>query len=376
MDEEPLLALMKLVVAGGAVIPRRALLDAHGSAERALAAGASAWRCAGLNESQIQRLRRPEEATLRQSMAWLEQPGHHLIGWHDPDYPALLRRISSPPLALFVDGDPHLLWHAGVAVVGSRSPSAGGRDNSTAFSRAFAQGGIAVISGLAAGVDAAAHVAALSVEQGITIAVLGTGPDLAYPLFHAELRDRVAARGVVVSEHPPGTPAKPAHFPSRNRILAGLALGTLVVEATERSGALITARQAGDCGREVFAVPGSIHNPLARGCHRLIRDGAALVESAQEVLDALVPMAGELAECLRSRLAGGPASPHISPQTQLGPLNPDYQPLWLALGHDPTGMDLLVERTGLTAAELSSMLLVMELDGRVAVEHGRYSRKT
>jgi DNA processing protein len=190
------------------------------------------------------------------------------------------------------------------------------------------------------------------------------------------LRDRIAARGAVVSEHPPGTPAKPAHFPSRNRILAGLALGTLVVEATERSGALITARQAGDYGREVFAVPGSIHNPLARGCHRLIRDGACLVESAQEVLDALVPMASELADFLRGRLAGSTARPHIGPDATLAPLNPDYQPLWLALGHDPTGMDLLVERTGLTAAELSSMLLVMELDGRVAVEHGRYSRKT
>ena len=180
----------------------------------------------------------------------------------------------------------------------------------------------------------------------------------------------------MVSEHPPGTQAKPAHFPSRNRILAGLALGTLVVEATERSGALITARQAGDNGREVFAVPGSIHNPLARGCHRLIREGAGLVENAQEVLDALVPMASELADFLRGRLAGSPPAPISVPTTALAPLNPDYQPLWLALGHDPTGMDLLVERTGLTAAELSSMLLVMELDGRVAVEHGRYSRKT
>ena len=312
---------------------------------------------------------------MRLALDWLAQPRHHLLGWHDPDYPPLLRRISSPPLALFVDGDPSLLWHAGVAVVGSRSPTSGGRDNAYSFAKAFAASGTAVISGLAAGIDAAAHEAALA-AQGVTIAVLGTGPDLAYPPQHAELRERIAVQGVVVSEHPPGTPAKPAHFPSRNRILAGLALGTLVVEATERSGALITARQAGDNGREVFAVPGSIHNPLARGCHRLIREGAGLVESAQEVLDALVPMASELADFLRGRLAGSTARPHIGPDTALAPLNPDYQPLWLALGHDPTGMDLLVERTGLTAAELSSMLLVMELDGRVAVEHGRYSRKT
>ncbi len=376
MHEEDAFALLKLILAGGAVAPRRELLDAHGAPARSLAAGASAWRAAGLGEAQIQRICQPDGETLQRAQRWLERAGHHLLGWHDPDYPPLLRRISSPPLALFVDGDPSLLWHAGVAIVGSRSPTAGGRDNAYSFAKAFAASGTAVISGMAAGIDAAAHEAALSVPQGVTVAVLGTGPDLAYPPHHAGLRERIAAQGAVVSEHPPGTPAKPAHFPSRNRILAGLALGTLVVEATERSGALITARQAGDNGREVFAVPGSIHNPMARGCHRLIREGAGLVENAQEVLDALVPMASELADFLRGRLAGSTARPHIGSDAALAPLNPDYQPLWLALGHDPTGMDLLVERTGLTAAELSSMLLVMELDGRVAVEHGRYSRKT
>lgn len=376
MHEEDTLALLKLTLAGGAVAPRRGLLDAHGAPARSLAAGASAWRAAGLDQTQIQRIRQPDAETLQRARRWLQHAHHHLLGWHDPDYPPLLRRIGSPPLALFVDGDPSLLWHAGVAIVGSRSPTTGGRDNAYSFARAFAASGTAVISGMAAGIDAAAHEAALSVTQGVTVAVLGTGPDLAYPPQHAGLRGRIAAQGAVVSEHPPGTPAKPAHFPSRNRILAGLALGTLVVEATERSGALITARQAGDNGREVFAVPGSIHNPMARGCHRLIREGAGLVENAQEVLDALVPMASELADFLRGRLAGSLARPHIGANSALAPLNPDYQPLWLALGHDPTGMDLLVERTGLTAAELSSMLLVMELDGRVAVEHGRYWRKT
>ena len=369
-------ALLILILAGGAVAPRRALLDMHETPARSLAAGAPAWRASGLTEPQVQRLRQPPQEELQRGLAWLALPGHRLLGWHDPDYPPLLRRISSPPLALFVDGDAALLWHAGIAIVGSRSPTAGGRDNAYAFAKAFAASGTAVISGMAAGIDAAAHEAALATPHGVTVAVLGTGPDLAYPPHHASLRDRIAAQGAVVSEHPPGTVAKPAHFPSRNRILAGLALGTLVVEATERSGALITARQAGDCGREVFAVPGSIHNPLARGCHRLIREGAGLVETADEVLEALVPTASELAEFLRGRLAGSVSRPHIGSGDALAPLNPDYQPLWLALGHDPTGMDLLVERTGLTAAELSSMLLVMELDGRVAVEHGRYSRKT
>lgn len=377
--DDDILALLKLVLAGGAMAVRRDLLDAHGgSAIAAVAAGLR--RDSPLDDAQRSRLRSPPHAEWRASLDWLEQPGHHLLGWQHADYPPLLRRSSSPPLALFIDGDPTLLWHPAVAVVGSRSPTAGGRDNARGFSRALATSGVAVASGLAAGIDAAAHEAALAVEGGITVAVLGTGPDLAYPPANAGLRDRIAARGAVLSEHPPGTAAKPSHFPSRNRILAGLSLGTLVIEAAERSGALITARQAADNGREVFAVPGSIHNPLARGCHRLIRDGAALVESAGEILAVIAPLADELAASLRGRLANGPDRPHSGtgegPSEPPAGLNPDYQTLWVAMGHDPTGMDELVERTGLTAAELSSMLLVMELDGRVAVEHGRYSRKS
>jgi len=368
-------ALLALVLSGGAVAPRRGLLDMHLNPVRCLAAGAPAWRAAGLAENQIQRLRKPEEAELQRALQWLDHPRHHLIGWQDPDYPALLKQISSPPLALFVDGDPTLLWHPGVAVVGSRSPTAGGRDNARTFARAFVAAGVSVISGMAAGIDAAAHEAALQ-DNGMTIAVLGTGPDLAYPHANTGLHARIAESGVLVSEHVPGTPARPSHFPSRNRILSGLSLGTLVVEAAERSGALITARQAVESGREVFAVPGSIHNPMARGCHRLIREGAALVESPAEVLAAVSTMAGELAHALRGRLDEAAQRPHLGPDKAVIRLAPDYQQLWLALAHDPTPMDLLVERTGLTAADLSSMLLVMELEGRVAVEHGRYSRKS
>jgi DNA processing protein len=261
-------------------------------------------------------------------------------------------------------------------VVGSRSPTAGGQDNAADFAHALAASGLAVTSGLAAGVDTAAHRSALAVD-GLTIAVLGTGPDVPYPRVNAALHARIQERGAIVSEHPPGTQARREHFPSRNRIIAGLALATLVIEAAERSGALITARMASDYGREVFAVPGSIHNPLARGCHALIRQGAGLVEDAREVIDALAPAAAELAEALRGRLAiptsGGTASK--PPGGGWTPPDPDYQRLWSALGHDPTDMDRLVARTGLTAPDLSSMLLVMELDGRVVVEHGRYSRK-
>lgn len=378
MDRDDPTALLRLLAAGGRVAPRRRLLDDQGSARNAVAAGQRAWRAAGLDDAQRQALAGTPPAGLRATLDWLAGPGHHLVGWHDPDYPALLRRIASPPLALFVAGDPALLWHPAVAVVGSRAPSAGGRDHAFDFARALAASGLAVASGLAAGIDTAAHAGALA-AGGLTVAVLGTGIDVPYPRGNAGLHARIAERGAVVSEHPPGTGPRKAHFPSRNRILAGLALGTLVVEAAARSGALITARLATEAGREVFALPGSIDNPKARGCHRLIREGAALVEHPQEVAEALAPMAAVLGDALRVRL-GAPSSglgkAAEAPSPGQAPDHPDHQRLWNALGHDPTGMDRLVERTGLTTAEVSSMLLLMELEGRVAVEHGRYSRKS
>ncbi|MEO5565843.1 MAG: DNA-processing protein DprA [Luteimonas sp.] len=371
-------ALLRLQLAVGAVASRRKLLDTCGSAVDALAAGEREWRSHGIDTAQVQALLHPDRGALARSRAWLQQPGHHLLGWHDPDYPALLRRIASPPLALFIAGDPALLWHPAVAVVGSRSPSAGGLDHGFDFARAFAASGLAVTSGLAAGIDTAAHTGALSAD-GKTIAVLGTGPDVPYPRANTHLHARIAARGAVVSEHAPGTGVRREQFPSRNRIIAGLSLGTVVVEAAQRSGALITARQAADAGREVFALPGSIANPLARGCHRLIRDGAMLVESAQEVIEALGPLAAQLAEDLRGRLGApnsGAATAVGSAASDAIAAEPDYHRLWQALGHDPTGMDGLVSRTGLTAARLSSMLLVMELEGRVVSRHGRYTRRS
>ncbi|MFZ5635393.1 MAG: DNA-processing protein DprA [Pseudomonadota bacterium] len=373
-------ALLALLLPGGPVAPRRALLDAHGGPAAVRALPRARWREAGLEPAQIRALEGDrtalDPALLARCRDWLREPGHRLLGWHDPDYPPLLRRAGSPPLALFVAGDPTLLWHPSVAVVGSRGPTAGGRDNARAFARALVEAGFAVTSGLAAGVDRVAHDAALDAD-GLTVAVLGTGPDVPYPREHAGLLARIATHGAVVSEHPPGTTARREHFPSRNRILAGLSLGTLVIEAAARSGALITARLAADAGREVFAVPGSIHNPMARGCHRLIRDGAALVESADEVISALGAWAGALRGELRRRLAVEPAAKAGKPFVGSPPADePAHDRLWCALGHDPSTMDQLAERTGLTAAALSSMLLTMELQGRVAVEHGRYSRRT
>ena len=267
-------------------------------------------------------------------------------------------------------GDPQWLWFPQLAIVGSRNPTDGGLANARDFARALAHSGLVITSGLADGIDAAAHAAAL--QAGVaTVAVVATGPDLVYPARNRALAEAIAARGAIVSEYPPGTAAQRPHFPMRNRIIAGLSLGTLVVEAAQRSGALITAREAAEAGREVFALPGSIHNPMARGCHRLIREGAALVETAQEIIDALGPRAQELAAALRGRLqdaAAGNAPARGEPEEDA-----DYRRLRAALGHDPVPIDTLAERTGLTVATLSSMLILMELDGRVTVSHGRYA---
>ena len=351
----------------------RALLESHPVPADALAA---ARHGAGLSLPAPMRhdLDRPDARRLDADLAWLTAPRHRLLGWHDPDYPALLRRSPAPPALLFVAGDPSLLWHPQVAVVGSRRPTAGGKARAHQFARSFAAAGWVVTSGLAEGIDTAAHEGALS--AGRTVAVVGTGLDRAYPADNAPLMERIASEGAVVSEHPPGTPAIASHFPSRNRIIAGLSLGTLVVEAAMRSGALISARLAAEAGREVFALPGSPDNPVARGCHRLIRDGAALVETPGEVLAALGPVASDLAQALRGRLAdtGGAAAEQSAPGQPEA--DDDHNRLWSALGHDPTGMDCLAERTGLTVAALSSMLLIMELEGRVAADNGRYSRRS
>ncbi|MCC4603931.1 DNA-processing protein DprA [Xanthomonas campestris] len=372
--DSDLRALLILLLAGGRSPPRRALMSTHASPSDILAAGPGAWRAAGCDALQSERLQSPDLHALDAALRWREHADHHLIGWHEPDYPALLRHIVNPPLALFVDGDPNALWHPGVAVVGSRSATAGGRDHTRAFASHLAAAGLGIVSGMAAGVDAIAHEAALAQPDGITVAVVGTGADVAYPAHHRALRERIAARGAVVSEYLPGTGAVAAHFPARNRIIAGLALGTLVVEAAMRSGALITARLAAEAGREVFALPGSLHNPLARGCHHLIRQGATLAQDPAQVIEGLQLLSGELASALRERLAAPTQWSSTTCRATPTRPDPDYQRLWRALGHDPTPMDCLVERTGLTAAALSSMLLIMELEGNVVTEHGRYTR--
>ncbi len=365
-------SLLRLLASGIRASVIRRLLDSHGSARAVLAAGRRDWASHGLDAQACNALRNPDSEAMDRGERWLDAPGRQLIGWQQLDYPPLLRRIPSPPAMLFVAGDGGLLWRPTVAVVGSRAATTGGCANAAAFASALSLAGLCVASGLAAGIDAAAHVATLD-AHGSTVAVLGTGPDVAYPPRHRPLLDRVATHGAVISEHLPGTGPLRQHFPSRNRILAGLSLGCVVVEAAERSGALITARLAAEVGREVFALPGSIHNPMARGCHRLIREGAALVESPAEVVEVLAPLAADLARALRGTLeASSTPLPAAVPVPAIE--GPHYNRLWHALGHDPTGMDELTQRSGLTTAELSAMLLALELEGRVVAEHGRYSR--
>ncbi|MBF7728854.1 DNA-processing protein DprA [Pseudomonas sp. N040] len=264
------------------------LLDAFADAASALSAPAAAWRSLGL-PAHCAEARRSETVRRRSAAAldWLAQPGQHLLMWDDPVYPALLAELADAPPLLFVAGAPEVLEQPQLAMVGSRRASRPGLDTAQAFARALAAGGFAITSGLALGIDGAAHQGALDVA-GQTIAVLGTGLQQMYPARHTQLAQRIIdSGGALVSELPLDSPAHASHFPRRNRIISGLALGVLVVEASPASGSLITARLAAEQGREVYAIPGSIHHPGARGCHQLIRDGATLVETVEHVLEGL-----------------------------------------------------------------------------------------
>ncbi len=317
----------------------------------------------GLSPGTIEALRNPDPARLADDERWLAHGQRCLVTWASANYPPLLAAIPDPPLVLFVEGDATALSLPQLAVVGSRNPTPLGRDTAEHFARHLALAGLAITSGLALGIDAAGHRGALQAD-GRTVAVLGCGLDTIYPRGNAGLAlDIVANGGALVSDLPTGTPPLRHHFPRRNRIISGLSLGTLVVEAAPQSGSLITARLAGEQGREVFAIPGSIHNPLARGCHRLIRQGAKLVETADDIFTEL----GALLDGLR------PAARVEPPETQevfARVLDKDYEILLDALGFAPASIDSLVARTGFAADAVASMLLVLELDGRVAQQHG------
>lgn len=295
----------------------------------------------------------------QRDLDWLLESGNALLPITSPDYPELLRELSDPPLLLFLRGDPSLLSLPQLAMVGSRNASRTGIDNAHRFARFLAASGLTITSGLALGIDGAAHEGAL--QGGTTVAVTGTGLDRVYPARHRELAHRIAEQGLLLSEYPPGTPPLPANFPRRNRIIAGLALGTLVVEAALNSGSLITARLAAETGREVFAIPGSIHNPQARGCHALIRQGAKLVETGEHIVEELASQLGLLAAPVENNQGEAEGIPA---------LQPDYAELLALMGYEPVSTDQLVERSRFSAAEISSMLLLLEMQGHVLSESG------
>jgi DNA processing protein len=352
MEHEELVAWLTLIET-----PRvgresaRKLLSAFGSPAAAVAASVAARRevvSAAVAEALAtapETLDRLIETTAR----WLAaegEPPRHIVTLGDPQYPELLLQTADPPLLLYAQGRVELLQRPAIAMVGSRNPTAQGRDNARAFAAALSRSGLTVVSGLALGIDGAAHEGALE-GVGATIAVVGTGLDRVYPRTHHELAHRIARDGLMLSEYPLGMPPLAANFPLRNRVIAGLSQGVLVVEAALQSGSLITARMAAEAGREVFAIPGSIHAPQSRGCHALIKQGAKLVDSAQDILEELRP--GQVV--------------HSAP-----PLPEPDRDDWLleVMGYDPVSLDALVARTGRAPHELSARLLELELGGRVA----------
>jgi DNA processing protein len=344
------------------------LLQHFGTPEALFGASGEQLRGFGLTAGSIDSLRQPDWQAVEKDLAWLSVAGNRLLKFGDAAYPLRLADIPDPPLLLFVHGDPDYLLQPQLAIVGSRNPSHDGIALAEDFAAYLGGCGLTICSGLAAGIDAAAHRGALRCTAG-TVAVTGTGLDRVYPARHRELAHQIAENGVLVSEFPPGTPPLAANFPRRNRIISGLSLGTLVVEAALRSGSLITARQALEQGREVFAIPGSIHNPLARGCHALIREGAKLVESGEHILEEL---ASQLPLNDSARVMPAQATGEVAPPLEL---SPEYSELLDLMGYEAVAVDQLVQRSGLTPEQVSSMLLLLELDDRVhSSPGGRYTR--
>lgn len=357
MDRFELAAWLRLLETPGVGLAgARQLLAAFGSPEAVFNASSAAWReVVGSKAAEaLGQVPGTLEGLTDRTSDWLAtDPRHQLLTLGDPDYPDALLQTADPPLLLYLSGRRELLQSECLAVVGSRSPTPQGRDNAAAFALGLSQAGFCVASGLALGIDGAAHEAALR-GPGSTLAVLGTGLDQLYPSRHQALGRRIEDEGLLVSEYSLGTPPLPPNFPRRNRIIAGLSRGCLVVEAALRSGSLITARLASEAGREVFAIPGSIHSPLARGCHELIRQGATLVEGPAEMLEALRPI---VSKPKTAPASAAPEEPEPGGEQGL---------VLQALGHDPVTLDALIARGGWPAAQLSALLLELELEGLVA----------
>jgi len=298
-------------------------------------------------------------------LEWSDKADHHIIESTSDDLPDLLKQIPGPPERLYVIGNKDALHLPALAIVGSRNPTRGGKQNAYEFARHLGRSGFCIASGLALGIDSAAHEGALD-AGAMTVAFLGHGIDRIYPESNAELAKRIAENGALCSEFPLGAKPRREHFPQRNRLISGMCLGTLVVEAAKRSGSLISARLASEQGREIFAIPGSIHNPMSKGCHQLIRQGAKLVDSAADIVDELRPLVEHMLQNTEESTA---------PSGTATDDDKDYQKLFQALAFDPATSDELAETSGLTIDQVSSMLLILELEGKVeAIAGGRYSR--
>ena len=334
---------LRLLLAAG---PLERLLEDHRIEELELPGATRAY------------LTRPDPSALQADLQWMERSGVRLILYGEADYPQPLTQIARPPPVLFVLGDVSVLRETQIAMVGARNPTPGGRSTALDFATQLARGGLAVTSGLAVGIDATSHEGALR-AGGRTVAVCGTGLDEVYPRQHTGLADRIRERGALVSQFPPRSGPRRQNFPRRNGVISGLARGTLVIEAALGSGSLQTAALAARQGRKVFAIPGSIHNPLARGCHELIRKGARLVETPAEVLS-----------CLDFSLVGEGLGSDLRAVGAARPLDNEYEMLLDALAFEPATVDLLAERLRLSCALVASMLLILELEGRVAPHPG------
>lgn len=363
-DQQELRSWLNLTLPAG-IGPRKQqqLLRAFGHPDAVFDAGLSA--VAGLIGIKLAeslfdgRNNEAQQALIATTLAWLSEPGHHIVTLADCDYPQRLLESDDPPSLLYINGDPAYLNRAAIGIVGSRNATPQGIENALAFSRVLADAGFTIISGLALGIDAAAHEGAIRSEAASgTISIIGTGIDRVYPSSNKKLAHVVTGKGCIISEFPLGTAATASNFPRRNRLIAGLSQACLVVEAAPASGSLITARLAGELGRDLFAIPGSIHAPQYKGCHALIKQGAKLVECAQDILEELRPQA-----------ATQSATPEPAPD------KPEHAPLIAALGHDPCTLDQLISRSGLTADAVLAMLTELSLKGVVTnLPGGRYQR--
>ncbi len=346
----------------------RALLDAFGAVEAIFNASHKQLSALAIKPAVISALLNEEKPDISADLKWNQQDNHHIITLFDKAYPAQLKQLPDAPPILYVRGDPDYLMQPMLAMVGTRNPTAAGRNTAREFASYLSSAGITIISGLASGIDGASHEGALHGLAG-TVAVVAHGLDIVYPAQHQKLAQRITEHGAVISEMPVGTQPARGLFPRRNRLISALALGTLVVEAAHKSGSLITARYANEQNKEVFAIPGSIHNPMARGCHQLIRQGAKLVETADDILEEL---------CIPQKQSTlYPEKPEKNIQENHKDLHqtldPDHQKLLKCLAYEPTSIDELVRSSNFTAAEVASMLLILELEGIIVCQDGHYT---